>query len=303
MTETKRHIDHLISPYLDGELDEARRKEFESHLEQCQRCRELLGEHQKTARIIQNHVNAQTQHLSTEMVLAYRQGDVSPWQRRVMESHLDACAECRKLLEAAEALDEAPMERARTKASQPSQRSNLRALLDGFLNKRRLIPAIATVAVIILALVLFLPKSNPYQGLVEITPAQYVAAEIRGEEDEAQTIFQTGMERYLAEDYTAAEHFLQEAIRIEPDNPQFQFFYAVTLLLNQDYEKALNYLASPALRQSAYREDALWYSAQAQLKLGKAEGAMENLRELAVPDSRFSDTAKELLKKIGAIKD
>lgn len=303
MEKSIRHIEHLISPYLDGELNEVMRQTFESHVEKCAQCRRVFREQQRAQELISNAA-AQNQHLSTKLILAYHDGRISPEQHKLVEHHLQACETCRKILDAAKALEEVEPNQsiAKPAAVHPAKRT-AKGLLRGFLEKKRLIPAIAIMAIIILILILFMPRSNPYASLATITPAPYVAAGTRGEKEEAWILFETGMENYINKDYAAAEHVLGEAVRIEPQNPQFQFFYGVTLLLNQNCSEGLDHLTQTSVRQSSYREDALWYAAQAQLKLGKSEQAIKNLQELAQSNGSFSDSAKSLLNEVVAIQN
>lgn len=303
MTKSKPHIEHLISFYLDDELGKKELEEFEVHIKQCYQCRQLFGEHQKATEFINDYVTGQNQHLTTELVLAYHDGRISPWQHRVVDYHMSLCESCRKVLDGVDGLEQLEVEQTAIKKAPISDKSYFWALLTEFLEKKRLIPAVATVAAIILILILFLPKANPYAPLAKIAPAPYVAAEIRGDQDEARIIFETGMENYLNKDYAAAEHLLEEAVGTEPQNPQFQFFYAVSLLLNQDYPKGLNHLMEISIRQSTYKEDALWYAAQAQLKLGKSKQAIENLQELVQAKGRFSSKAESLLNEVVKIKN
>lgn len=287
------HIESLLSHYLDGELSAEQRKRFESHLATCAPCRQLLTTHRRTVSLLTDYGKKQTGHLSTEELIRYHERTLgSSWKKHRAESHLQACGLCAELLEAVRTLED--VEAAPEPAAKPS--NPILRWLTELISPRKLVPAGLALAVAILVIVLLRPGANPYASLVEITPSAYIPAETRGEG--AAENFRTGMEYYLNQDYARAADFLREAARREPDNPQFRFFYGVTLLLNQRFEQGLQHLTRPEMLNSAYRDEALWYAAQAALELNRPQKAREFLQQLVETSEAYSSRALQLLQSM-----
>ncbi len=305
MAEKNRHIDSLISFYIDDELTEEQRREVETHLKQCESCQELLKAQQQGDGLIKEYVSKQAEHLSTEELLAYQEKQkLSAWQRNVIESHLESCVDCQQLLQAVETLDEMEPEVAKQKKLEHTSFKEFLHQIKNLLFRKPVISS--AVAVAVMALIIFLivkPEPHRYGSLVQISPAPYAATELRGEQNrESFEKFQQGMKVYRNNNFTAAEQPLREAADSQTDNPQFQFYCGLTLLLNQKYEAGLDHLEQKVIRQSVYHAPSLWYISQAYLKLEEPETAITYLKELSETDSQYSVKATELLNKIDTIR-
>ncbi|GEM_PF-4931573 len=294
------HIEEIISFYLDGELSGKERVQLEAHLAECESCRQLLQEQQQAERLIARSRSLVRKHPTTEALLAYqKKGEAASGEMDPIKAHLQQCESCRKVLEAAAALGEAGEDLPELDVSRPATGNPFLWRVANVFRHHRVIPAAIAVAAVVLIMVLFFtPKQNPYASLVTIEPAPYVMPETRGQVEEVQEVFRRGMTHYINAEYNAALPLLRQVAEADPGNPQYQFFFGVSLMLTQRYQEGVGYLTHPTVMNSAYREEAMWYAALGYLKMGDVNEAQGYLKQVASDSSTFSIKAHTLLGKI-----
>ena len=206
MAHKDNYIESLVSQYIDDELSVEQCEMVDQHVAECESCRNLLTEHQCAEDLIDKYVSARRNHLATDELLEYCDGRTSSaWKRNLIEDHLRACKNCQKLLEATAALEEGEVELPEHgRASSINWQDPLWRILE-LIRGNRLIPAgFALAAIVVITVVVFTPKPNPYAPLVHMTPAPYLTSEFRGEDDEAWKSFREGMVHYLNKEFTTA---------------------------------------------------------------------------------------------------
>ena len=122
------------------------------------------------------------------------------------------------------------------------------------------------------------------EQLARVEPPRYKPLTLRGAPDEGTARFQRGMERYRKADYGGAVADLRAAVELDPDAAHIRFFLGIShLLLGQDTAAIDWLLATIALGDSPYLEEAHWYLAKAFLRrkdLGAAETELKKLIQL-----------------------
>lgn len=241
-------------------------------------------------------------HLTTEQIISFHDDTAAPAERKQTEAHIENCPLCCELFQAVETLEEAKPEE--NKVSEASLFvPGLFQRFKEWIAQKPFLPIAATAAAAVL-LFFFLNREKPdlYSPLAKISPAPYLPTELRGEDVNAEEIFNKGMSLYLNKDFNAAVPLLERAVIESPENPQFNFYYGVTLLLNQMYEKSIEKLTDASVLESAYGDEANWYAAQAYLKMNQPEQAIKLLQKLAQPPGLLGEKAANLLQEIKAVR-
>jgi lipoprotein NlpI len=90
---------------------------------------------------------------------------------------------------------------------------------------------------------------------------------LRGEDDEAASQFERGMNRYRQGDYSGARSHLRAAAALDPSAPHVLFFLGISHLMLGQVDAAVERLeATLRLGDTPYTEQAHWYLAKAFLQ-------------------------------------
>lgn len=153
----------------------------------------------------------------------------------------------------------------------------------------------AAAAVLVLALcVSFLlkPSSNSlYENYFEVYP-NVEQPIVRGSED---TTFTNAFKFYENGDYTSAEKEFETILKTI-ENPNYKFYYAMSLLNNEKFDKALQQLNQ--IQNSDYEAEINWYKALIYLKKEDVFNATKYLQAIASKSTFKTKEAKILLAKI-----
>jgi hypothetical protein len=149
-------------------------------------------------------------------------------------------------------------------------------------------PAGALAAAALIIVMMTSGSELPYEEVVRLEPVPYTQLQTRGGNGSAAAgQFQAGMSAYATGRYREAADQLAAALQtagenLPADSDQIRFYLGLSLLLDRRPAEARPHLA--AASSSAVQplsERAIWYSAQAELLLGRPERAMGYLQSLA----------------------
>ncbi|MDY8136789.1 hypothetical protein [Aquimarina sp. 2201CG5-10] len=140
--------------------------------------------------------------------------------------------------------------------------------------------------------VYFFGQSNPvykdYASIPELTITERGIAndEVKSAEN-----------AFNSENYALAEEVLAELLTKNPSNTQYQFYYGISLLEQDKYEKATVTFKKLQKGNSVFQHKALWFEALNQLKQKKYNECVELLKILP-EEAEDYNKAQELLKRL-----
>jgi len=166
--------------------------------------------------------------------------------------------------------------------------------------------AVAAAIVIILIYIGFQPQYSSRELFDEYYSEQtYEKNPVRGGynlTEEQEEYFIQGIGYYKQKDYSKALNiFNKAATGLKPDQipEEFSFYFAVSLINNNQPDKALEHLHYLSSIKNPFRRDALWYTSLAYLQLEQTDKAKELLNEISNdPDNRYASDAKRLVEKL-----
>ncbi|MEM7101622.1 MAG: hypothetical protein AAF502_00745 [Bacteroidota bacterium] len=111
--------------------------------------------------------------------------------------------------------------------------------------------------------------------------------------------FEEGMVAYKLGEHEKAAGLWRPLLEGNPNNDTLTFYLAANHMAQEEHVQAAFMLTGLATNEStSYQMDALWYLALLELKMEKTETAMYWLDLLADYQNKYSDRAKDLLKKL-----
>lgn len=241
------------------------------------------------------------------IVEQYVVGRLTEADRDAFEQHYFECARCLEELRQYQRLQE---ELQQTSASEE------RVPIGGPLRS-----GLAAAAVVLVGLALWwmwpstappappasvsLPTPAPVDTLAQlavVTPPPYEPVTLRSTPDAATRRFRDAMTRYREGDHAGAIPGLAEAVQLDPDRAQAQFYLGACYLLTQQPARAIPaFEAAIARGDSAYAEEAHFYLAKAFLAMGNAVASRAALEAvLAIQGPRAAE-ARALLDRLKAL--
>lgn len=105
---------------------------------------------------------------------------------------------------------------------------------------------------------------------------------------------------YDKKDYRQATQAFKSVVAANPADVQYQFYYGVALLGDQQYESAAKVFRLVTEQESNYQTQAKYYLGLANTGTGQYKAARQAFQDyLAAPDNRqFKDLAEKMLKKL-----
>lgn len=104
-----------------------------------------------------------------------------------------------------------------------------------------------------------------------------------------------------AQDFFNKKEYAKAAASFEKmgnlDSPEYEYFYAISLIETNQYKKAETFLNDIRQGTSAYKDKATWYLALSKLKQHDFEGSKVLLRQIP-QDAEDYDKAQELIKHL-----
>ena len=126
----------------------------------------------------------------------------------------------------------------------------------------------------------------------------YVPLATRGESTPTEsTPKERAFERYQAGDFAEAARLLREL----PLSGDTEFYLGVSLYLAGDPVRARQHLEASRKLSARWREPALWYLANSDLKMGRIEAAGAELEELKGLGGEYSGESAELLTRLASV--
>jgi hypothetical protein len=224
-----------------------------------------------------------------ERLAAYELGLLAPAERRRFEEHLTGCIACRdEAFASADVATAMTGDPARIVAELGLFGRLRRAVGSWASSPRGLVPALAVAGAVAFVVVARWTSPSP-ASLARIEPLAYVPLPTRdARADDAESLFQRGMERYAKHEYIAAVELLRRSVAesaapLRPERlDQANLFLGVSLLLEGDAAVAIAPLESSSRSALPVLADrARWYLAQAKLLRGEVEPAARLLEQLA----------------------
>lgn len=118
---------------------------------------------------------------------------------------------------------------------------------------------------------------------------------VRGSEDNVGLLIKT-TKAFNNEEYEEAKGYLEELIEEEPENIEYNFYYAITNIELDNFEKADETLTTIKEGNSAYNNRATWYLALSKLKQDKEAECIALLKQVPEDADDYSQALKLLNK-------
>lgn len=145
-------------------------------------------------------------------------------------------------------------------------------------------------------------RSSPLAPLGATTgPAAFAGMSIRDEAGPADSLFDLAMAAYARRDYRTAERLLRALVERGSPEPPVEFFLAASLLLqNRPADAAEAFTRVIRSGDTPYLPEARYYLAKALLQLGARDGALHELRTLALSGHELAAHADALADSVEA---
>ncbi|WP_397363755.1 tetratricopeptide repeat protein [Olleya sp. R77988] len=119
---------------------------------------------------------------------------------------------------------------------------------------------------------------------------------VRGEEGNVGLLIKT-TKAFNNKEYEKAKEYLEELLQDDPENVEYNFYYAITNIELDAFEKAETTLNSIKEGDSAYNNRATWYLALSKLKQDKKAECLALLRQIP-EDADDYHQVKKLLEEL-----
>jgi predicted Zn-dependent protease len=146
--------------------------------------------------------------------------------------------------------------------------------------------AIAAAAV---AIILIINLFHPWRQndlYTEYATLQMVTAAERG--DHTDTLLQKAAIAFNSQQYGLAQKDLETAYKLEPDNAQVQFYYAITLVETGDHHTGQPLLEKVYAGNSIFKYDAAYFLALSYLKINNRESCRQWLQKIPAGTTRYT---------------
>jgi len=240
----------------------------------------------------------QTPCLSLEILLAYREYQVSDQQRRDIERHLVDCPLCTEALHGLELTGTehdirtriAQLNASLKKSDAP--RSVSRRYRYGF--------ALAAILALVAATIVFFPhRQPPYDALFTeyFKPYPNAVPITRGEEQEIPLV--SAMTEYEQGNYAQSLRILQTIQNAQTGRDTILFYSGIASLCSGDPQQAHGYLTRVAADSTSnFSEAALWFLGLADLKQHDRTSAEESFRKISLQEGAYRLQSTELLHRL-----
>ncbi|WGD33523.1 tetratricopeptide repeat protein [Olleya sp. YS] len=118
----------------------------------------------------------------------------------------------------------------------------------------------------------------------------------RSSEDNVGLLIKT-TKAFNNKEYKEAKSYLEELLKDNPENVEYNFYYAITNIELDNFDQADSILGTIANGNSAYKNKATWYWALSKLKQDKKEDCIKLLKQIPEDADDYSQALK-LLKKL-----
>ena len=168
------------------------------------------------------------------------------------------------------------------------------------------VPVIATTAVAVLVMTIFLSQPGEYSRLALIEKDFYKPLALRTGVDyeDYEILYHDGMVAYVDGDYALAIKNLSKSVRLNPNYPKGQFYLGLSYLLKYKIDEAIHYLEKTisTTDDETLLEKSHWYLGNAYLKRDKGSKALKEFRKVIEFQGRFQSDAEEMVGKIKKLK-
>ena len=164
----------------------------------------------------------------------------------------------------------------------------------------------ATVVVILLFCILYIPGSKPYSNHAIKDNASYLSLKLRGLADgfgTTETLLNQGIKDYQEKHYKEAIPSLNAYLQRKKNDPYGHFYLGVSLVLTEEYKKGIDHLITArSLCQKQEKELLLekcyWYLGSAYLKLNDLDKALSELYKVVEIGGDFAEQARNQITAI-----
>jgi tetratricopeptide (TPR) repeat protein len=149
-----------------------------------------------------------------------------------------------------------------------------------------------------------IPDETSIAELARVSPPEYTPPALRGLEGPAMQRFLEAMEHYVRKDFAAAIPLLEEATRLDPEDPGPEFFLGISFLMTDQSAPAIESLRrTVGLGDTPYLEEAHFYLAKAYLGEGNVASATEELKKIVEMRGDLEEAAADLLLELQDLDD
>ena len=164
------------------------------------------------------------------------------------------------------------------------------------------VPAVATAAVAVLAVTIFLGRPGEYARLAVIEKDFYRPIELRTgiDYDKYEICFHEGMVAYAEGDYSQAIKALSESVQLNPKYAKGRFYLGLCYLYEEKIDEAVQQLNQTIAiaEEESLLEKAHWYLGNAYLKKEDGGKALEEFRKVREFQGRYQTDVVTMIERI-----
>jgi len=152
--------------------------------------------------------------------------------------------------------------------------------------------AAAASIILILTFFFILRQNGPtYSDFAHYEPLVLAS---RGDADQLK---HSAEQSFNSKEYEKAAFYLEELLKLQPENPQIQIYWALSLIETDNYDKGDSLLLHAVRTESLYAQNARWYLALSYLKQDKVKACKAQLKKIKQGDLHYQE-AMELLDEL-----
>lgn len=231
-----------------------------------------------------------------EFIHDYLDNELPVEEKRAFEEELQKNPDLKEELELQKRLREVVMKRHHPDALR--LRENLQKAEDEYRNEtksKRIGSGTWTLLIAACLLVFFLinPFKNSDNTLYQL-PEMHSEI-VRGDAQEKAVRYEEAVVYYKEGEFSKARQVLATLLESDPENAQLQFYLAMTYYGEKAWKESAKELKPLSSGKSVFKEEALYYRAISQYRLGEKEEAFNTLDKIA-PQSVYYAKVKKLKK-------
>lgn len=167
-----------------------------------------------------------------------------------------------------------------------------------FLSRYATLAAAAVIAAMLLIKTLATSSDPEKMFKSYYEPFTTMSPVTRGNSNDSENPYNSGIEFYRAGNYTAAKDAFSKAAEINVNYGSPEFMLGITDLETGDYEDAIQKLSSAVNISGQYSKEAKWYLGMAYLRTGNVQKARELFETLAKSNGFYKERSQDILRRL-----
>lgn len=152
----------------------------------------------------------------------------------------------------------------------------------------------AAASILLIISSIFIIRQNSTPTYNEYAHYEPLVLASRGDADQLKN---SAAHAFNDQEYKQAASYLEELQQLQPNNPQIQIYWALSLIETEQYSKGDSLLQHVGQMESLYAQNARWYLALSYLKQNKIKACQAQLEKIKQGELHYEE-ALELLDEL-----